>query len=169
MKKKKNDFCYYNYIFILKEKKRFLKKISQFNISTEEKMFLLVLIVITAVKENEKPYFGQTHDMVERMQVYTFSENRTKKSKFETIYAHNSMQILTFPAFKCGKTLSLVLEGILINFVKLENTLNSKTLSISADIFHEITKNRSVAKIGFYVIISIVYTTMINNTLYHDE
>lgn len=157
------DFFYVNYIFLLEEKIELLKKITQFKINPNEKMLLIILIIITHVEEKQKPYFGQTDDIECRKGEYKGIQRRP--TKFVEFHAKYPMKSLELSTFKSSKKFSLVLETLLIRFTGMENTLNSVSSTIEIKIFNEITKKCSIEKTAVYCLVLIIYSKLINNTM----
>lgn len=164
------DFSFANYILMLDEKKEFLKKITKFNINPSEKIIFIILIVITATKEKEKSYFGQTCDMVAREMEYEVQKKIKQQKKLMEILTNNRMMQLGLPIFQRGEKFSLVLESVMIQFVEeQENTLNTCVTTLSKADLKIMTKNIHKAKVAIYCIVSTIYAIMSNNTLYNES
>lgn len=121
----------------------------------------MLLITTTHTNNQQKPYFGITKNMFQRMVVYKQeSKNDLNDTKFMEVYKKYPLAELASNSLKCSQTISLTLEGILITFTGLENTLNICKMSMSTSDFNEIT---------LYTTALILYSVMSNNILYENH
>lgn len=170
-KEKTEDFCS-NYIILASNKVEYLIHISHMNIHPTQKIFLMFLIIISYTKESEKPYFGQTIDITQRVHGYRAKLRALKTGKLLnqlkvfTSSENSSAILLGFRDSSLSQNQSKILETIFIRFVGIEHTLNQLETMISRNLITKLPKNLKLPCLFLYTICANVCTIMTNHTLY---
>lgn len=164
---------YGNYIIISNVKRNWIAKIIAMKMEANLKFFTIILIILTNTQENEKPYYGQSHNINERERMYghKLKESSTnQQKKLKNVCNCNDMVILGVSDIFKTEQMSLLVEQILILFTGIDNTLNGQitdskvTRKVMGNIQHD-----ENARMAIYLLSTFIYKITVTNKLFNKN